>query len=224
MSHSLELKNEAAILRRKGYSLNEISTKLKISRSTASLWLRDIALNAKAQKRLKKRKKLGYYKTSLRWRKKRLKKQRIYEQEASELTNKVENNKLHARIYCCLLFWCEGTKDKTAKSLVFSNSDPQMIETFLSLLRAGYDIDESKLRALIHLHNYHVEKKQIGFWSSITKIPASQFYKSYQKANTGKRIRKNYPGCISIRYNDVRLYNQIIALYRVFSKIHRGVG
>jgi orotate phosphoribosyltransferase-like protein len=51
-----ETKEKAIKLRKNGYSLKEISEKLNIAKSTASVWLRNIKLTQKAKKRLKKRK------------------------------------------------------------------------------------------------------------------------------------------------------------------------
>jgi len=41
-------KQQALILRRKGYSLKEISELLSVSKGTASLWCNNIVLNKKA--------------------------------------------------------------------------------------------------------------------------------------------------------------------------------
>lgn len=48
----LKEKERAVTLRARGYSLKEISKILIISKSTASLWLRNITLSKKAKKRL----------------------------------------------------------------------------------------------------------------------------------------------------------------------------
>jgi len=79
-------------------------------------------------------------------------------------------------------------------------------------------VDETKFRALIHLHEYHDESKQKKFWSDITKISENKFQKSYLKINTGKRIKENYPGCISIKYYDAKIFKELKALYKSFYK------
>ena len=104
----------------------------------------------------------------------------------------------------------------------FTNSDTTLISNFLFFLRVGFNIDESKLRALVHIHEYHDDIAQKRFWSEITKIPLSQFHKSYKKPNTGKRYRENYPGCLALVYYDAHVAKELEAIYNTFSKL-RGV-
>ncbi|NQU83696.1 MAG: hypothetical protein HQ536_03210, partial [Parcubacteria group bacterium] len=73
MAYPLKIKEKAIKLRKKGYSLKEISEKLKIAKGTASIWLNDVKLSQKAQERLQKREILGQYKSHLIRRKKRRK-------------------------------------------------------------------------------------------------------------------------------------------------------
>jgi orotate phosphoribosyltransferase-like protein len=46
MSHSSIIRLKAEELRRQGFSLNEISHKLGISKSTASVWLKNIQISS----------------------------------------------------------------------------------------------------------------------------------------------------------------------------------
>ena len=86
-------------------------------------------------------------------------------------------------------------------------------------IEKGFVIDEGKFRALIHLHDYHGEEKQINFWSKITRIPRKQFFKSYRKPNTGKRIKKDYPGCLAISYYDAKVAKQLWAYYKEIQNV-----
>ncbi len=138
----------------------------------------------------------------------------------SEMLSHIPLSKDLAKLYCSLIWWCEGNKKTT--SLKFTNSDTTLISNFLYLLRLGFNINESKLRALVHIHEYHNDSVQKEFWSKITKIPLSQFQRSYKKPNTGKRYRENYPGCIVIVYYDSSVAKELEAIYNVFSK-QRGV-
>ncbi len=65
MAHPTKVKDKAVGLRKKGYSYKEISSSLKIAKSTASTWLKTTKLSKKAILRLKKRKILGQYKSLL---------------------------------------------------------------------------------------------------------------------------------------------------------------
>ncbi len=139
---------------------------------------------------------------------------------ANKLVEKVAIDNDYAKLCASLIFWCEGSKGQT--SVRFTNSDPTLIKLFLNLLRKGFMIDETKLRALIHLHEYHNELQQKAFWSDVTKIPLSQFSRSYLKPHTGKNKRANYPGCLAVYYYDSKVAKELSAIYNAFTS--RGVG
>ncbi len=209
-------------LRSKGYSLKEISEELNISKSTASLWFRDFKLSPLALNRLEKRRYLGRVRASETKRKKRERFEKLLREKALKLITSTDITKNHLRLFCALLFWCEGTKD-TRGGIYFSNSDPSLVGTFLKLLRSSFNIQEEKLRVSLHLHEYHSPQKQILFWSKITGIPTSQFIKPYQKPHTGKRVKKDYPGCVSIRYFDSLLARELSALAQEMLDKYGGV-
>jgi hypothetical protein len=54
------------------------------------------------------------------------------------------------------------------------------------------------------------------------KAKINQFHKSYRKNNTGKHKREGYPGCIALTYYDVKIANELKAIYNVFTKINTG--
>lgn len=223
MAYSIEIKEKAKRLRKSGFSLKEISEKLGIAKSTASVWVAHIKLGAKARKRLKKRKIIGQYKAQQIKRIQRKKLLSQYHKKASKQLSLVKfDQKLH-KLLSALFFWCEGGKN-TRSHVEFINSDPIMIEVFVKLLRSAFNLDERKFRILMHLHEYHDEVKQKEFWSKITKIPKSQFTKTYWKPHTKKRKRENYPGCIRVSYYDAHIARQLHAWYNSFAKSLRGVG
>ena len=221
MSYSINIRERAVLLRKQGYSIKEVASKLRIAKSTSSVWLRDILLNSQAQTRLKNRRIFGQYKARLVQFEKSDKQQRIRSIVAEQTLSKIEMSRELCKLCCALLYWCEGNKN--GDTLVrFTNSDPQLIKIFLSLLRRGFDIVEAKFRALIHLHQYHDEKKQKKLWHEITNIPLNQFNRTYWTPHTGKRKHDNYPGCIAISYYDARVAKELTTIYNSF--VQRGVG
>ena len=220
MSHSFELKTKAKLLRRRGFSLKEVSESLNISKSTASIWLSSIELSKTAQSRLERKRILGPYKVLLLKKKfKEDQKQLAFQKAQNEISNIPISRELF-KLYSALLWWCEGNKETTY--IRFTNSDPTMIQNFLYVLRSGFDLDESKFRGLMHLHQYHNEKIQQEYWSNITNIPLRQFNSSFIKVNTGKRKKQNYPGCIAICYYDAKIAKELEAIYNAFT-LNRGV-
>lgn len=224
MAYPLEIKLLAKTLRRRGYSVKEISRKLKITQSTSSLWVRNEKVSPKGKSRLRQRRIFGQYMASQTWKKKRKLEQKENKKFAGKLIHKIDfRSKAIKQLLCAILYWCEGSK--TGGTLKFSNSDPNMIHAFLKLLRAGFEIDESKLRMILHLHEYHDKHKQTEFWSGITSIPTNQFYPPYVKPHTGKRKKEGYPGCAVIHYGNVKILRRLKSLYNAFQqKIDRVVG
>ncbi len=208
----------ALTLRKTGRSLNEISSALNVSKGSVSLWVRNVRLSEKAQRRILQRRELGIQKAK----KVRLARtaERLEEAArfATAVLSRVVDDKDNARLACALLYWCEGEKTKSDKSLVFTNSDSLLVKAFLRTLRKGYEVDERKFRVCIHLHSYHIAKQQLLFWSKVTTIPITQFIRPYQKSNSGKNVRMGYAGCASIRYHDVRIARQVQATARAFLK------
>lgn len=212
-----KIKSEAVNLRKKGYSFREISEKLKISKSTASLWLRDVELLEKAKERIARLEVAGRRNA-----RKSIKNRIARENEL--IMKRVKNSitqcnllKDDLKIICALLYWCEGGKTEKSQ-LTFINSDPKLIKYFISILRTAFEIDENRFRVLVHVHGYHDIDRQIEYWSKLTRIPKKQFIKPYIKQNSGKRIKDNYQGCVSIRYHGKKLRQEIMFLINEISK------
>lgn len=205
----------AARMRKEGFSLNEISKKLKVSKSSVSMWVRPIKLSKKAQASLAEKRYVAIKKS----RETRISNTRRKLNDALEKAQNVvatiPRDSNHSKLYCALLYWCEGEKSKNDASLSFTNSDPALVRLFLATLRDGFNINESKFRVCIHLHAYHDTDEQLLFWSKITKIPLVQFIKPYHKRNSGRYAKNGYAGCASIRYYDVAVARELQAISRV---------
>ncbi|MDP3697179.1 MAG: hypothetical protein Q8R55_04075 [Candidatus Taylorbacteria bacterium] len=142
-------------------------------------------------------------------------KEKNYLESAISEIAQIKIDKKLSRLLCAAIYWCEGTKSPKA-GVCFTNSDPKLVRKFLFLLRNSFELDEKKFRPCIHLHSYHNPQKQLAFWSKMTNINKRQFIKPYLKLNTGKRIRDNYQGCISVRYHSNDLARRLIAIAKGF--------
>lgn len=216
MAYSIKVKDRAILLRNKGYSIKEVAKVLGIAQSTSSVWLRNVSLNSKARIRLKQRHIYGQYKSMETWKRKRKKREKYIKKKASLYINNLKLNKEVNKLLCALLFWCEGGKED--QRVTFANSDPKMVATFLILFRSSFLVKKEKFRALIHVHEYHNETKIKQFWSNITKIPLSQFNRSYKKPHTKKRKRPGYKGCIRITYYDTYVARELHSIYNMFAE------
>ena len=77
-----------------------------------------------------------------------------------------------------------GEGSKTQHSLCFANSDPRMIYVYVSWLRRFFEIDESKLRIKLYLHDGLDLDAAVEYWSELTRIPLRQFTKPYRAVAT----------------------------------------
>lgn len=223
MYHGPELRLKAVELREQGHSLSEISALLSISKSTASIWLRNIRLSEKASASIQKKRMDGRLRANDIHRARtdqRILNARTY---AEKVLEGVELNPDTSRLLCSLLYWCEGAKIRRSNTFSFTNSDPLLIASFMRLFRSGFAIDERKLRLNLHVHEYHDVQEQLRFWSRIATIPLSQCHRPYQKPHTAKRTREGYQGCVSIRYHDTNLARHLESIAIVFLEKNKGL-
>ena len=121
------------------------------------------------------------------------------------------------RILCALLYWCEGSKYPASNCINFCNSDSQLVEVFLHLLRRGFDIKEEKLRAYLQLHSTQNIRQETAYWSKALGIPRGQFYKPTITKPTRTMKRPVYHGTCTIKYYNVTLLWGIMGLYGEFA-------
>lgn len=221
MAYPTNIKTKAIALRKQGYSIKEIAKLLKIAVSTSSSWLADVKLSPKIKRVLLHKKILGQYKSSVVIREKTRQRKLDSDLEAKILLKKIKNSRETDALLCSILYWAEGSK--VGSLVTFTNSDPEMISIFLRLFRSAFNLNESKFRCLVHVHEYHNDIDEKQYWSKITAIPLSQFNRSYLKPHTGKRKKLNYHGTISIRYYDSKIAVKIKSIYNMFTR-HRSVA
>lgn len=211
----LKDREKAVMLRNKGYSYNEILREISVSKSTLSLWLRDLVLTVSAKKRLDDQFTKGQLKAQESIRNKTKIKEDIAYKNALKTLSHISFTKEMKKVFCGILYWCEGSKSRS-NSVGFTNSDPDMIKTFLQFFREGFGVDERKFRVCVHLHSYHKKDTVLQYWSTITNIPLSQFIRPHLKHTAGMYKKDGYQGCIRVSYNDVVLFRELLAIKDCF--------
>jgi hypothetical protein len=205
-----DLRERARELRTRGLSYNEIVAELGVSKSSVSLWVRDIPCPERFKYVHSERRAEGlrrYHDARAA--------QRAAESEAAaaEIRSLTDREIL---ITGAIAYWCEGTKSKPYRHddrVIFMNSDPGLIRLFLRFLdAAGVDRDDLILRVSIH-ESADTEEAQ-RFWAAVTGVSPSQFRRPTLKRHNPKTARMNvggsYHGCLRV---DVRrsaeLYRRI---------------
>ena len=218
MKKDLELK--AKEYRKKGYSITELKEILGVSKSTISRWIQNVELSDMAQARLTSKSTKGQLASQKTIKEKTRQKEIMANDFAKEILSKTTLSKTYQAVLCSMIYLCEGNKFLKSQ-VTFTNSDPNLIATYLHLFRNIFDADEKKFRVLMHLHSYHNEKTQRDFWSKVTNIPKEQFYRSYLKPSNGKYKKEGYQGCIKVYYGDVSVARKLIAIAKLFMERYK---
>lgn len=194
-------------LRRRGLSYSEILRVVPVSKSTISLWLRDVNLTPNKQKRLARIGELARYKIAKARRQRRiLDTKKIIQIAKDEFARFVQNPIFLTGL---ALYWGEGDKHK-AERVKFTNSDEKMIMFMMRWFREICEVPEGKFRVALHIHNLQSSPNARKFWSKITRVPENQFQKTYIK-ETSLRHRRNvlYNGTCAIVVNNKALFRRI---------------
>lgn len=106
-----------------------------------------------------------------------------------------------------------GEGSKRDGDLAFANTDARMVAFFCAWLRRYFDLDETRLRCRLYLHDDLDLAAAVAAWSEVTGIPAAQFTAPYRPATGPRRgVRRHPHGCVTVRYACSRTHRRIIAL------------
>lgn len=210
----IEEKLTAISLRKLGYSYSQIQSVVPVSKSTLSIWCRDICLDKEQRQALiHKRLIAAKHGSQVAAKKKRIKKlmesRRIHKQAFSKLGEIGKRERFIAGIALYL-----GDGYKTGYRFGFSNADPRIIQFMMNWLLEFTDIKKDKIHGRIWLHDNLDEGKAKSFWSELLGINKANFIKSYvvkNKVNSNK-TRKNIHayGVFSLIVNSRSLQEEMI--------------
>ncbi|HYJ71182.1 MAG TPA: hypothetical protein VE265_01760 [Actinomycetota bacterium] len=162
-------RQQARQLRRTGLPLSEIALRVGVSKSSVSLWVRDVEFEPRPPVTRGRRRVPNALQ-----RRKQAEIDRLVEEGRSRIGRLSEREFLVAGV---ALYAGEGAKRDGA--VKFANTDPRMIAFYCAWLRRFFEIDEARLRVRLYLHEGLDLAASIAFWSALTSIPPSQFLKPY---------------------------------------------
>ncbi|MFG2293711.1 hypothetical protein [Streptomyces sp. NPDC048603] len=207
-----DLRERARELRLKGMTYDEIQVELGCSKSSISLWVRDLPKPERRtpaeQARLAGRRRWEHELAV-----------RDVERQATKQGARQEIGAMSARELFLVgvgLYWAEGGKDKPydrREKVQFVNSDPGMVATFLAWLRL-LEVDPDSLCFSVMIH----ESAHVGaaerYWADLIGIDVEQLFKTTLKRHNPRTVRKNtgegYRGCLVVRVRQsAHLYRRI---------------
>ena len=108
-----------------------------------------------------------------------------------------------------------GEGSKTDGAVQFANTDERMVRLFCAWLRNYFEIDESRLRLRIYLHEGLDLEAAEQHWTQVTGIPIEQFMAPYRAvADATRRLNKHEFGCVYVSYSCSATHRRIMGLVR----------
>ena len=198
-----DLHARARELRATGLNYKEIAAALGVSKSSVSLWVRDMPRPERlSYEECRKRSAEGAQRY---WAAERpLREARREAVRAAAAAEIGPLTKREILIAGAIAYWCEGEKSKPHRRqarVVFINSDPGLIKFFLRFLgEAG--VEPAQVWFRVHIHETADATEAEKFWQEVTGAGPAQFHRVTLKRHNPRTVRKNvgadYHGCLIV--------------------------
>ncbi len=199
----LHKQDEARRLRAEAWTLDEIASALGCAKSSASLWTRGVEFDPKPRNRGNNVTKPHHL---------HLKKLAQIE-ECKAWANEALGNVSDRDLFMAGIGLYAGDGAKTGAEVRFANSNPGLVALHCRWFRTFFEVDESKMRFQLYLHEGLDLDAANEHWVGVTGIPSEQFYKPYRaKADAFIRRTKHEFGCAHVRYCSTRTLRKVLAL------------
>jgi transcriptional regulator with XRE-family HTH domain len=217
-------RDEARRLRREeGLSVREIQRRLKVSKSSVSLWVRDVPLTADQLEALRRIN--GRHPRQLKAAARNAElgraRRRAYQAEGRALARRGEA--LHAS--GCMLYWAEG--DKNRNSARIANSDPEVLRFCVRFVRTYFGVDGARIRVTCNLFADHLERQREveQFWLDTLGLPRSSLCRSivnvYSKYSEKKRRNRLPYGTCRLCVNSTHVTQSIFGAIQEYGGFER---
>jgi len=197
-------REQARALRAQGMTLAEIANQLGVSKSSVSIWVRDVPFTPSKRRTGARRRPHPAHERKLR------------EIEACDAEGRRLIGALSEGAFLAAgvaLYAGEGSK--TEGAVKFANTNAEILRFFCAWLRRSFAIDESRLRIHLYLHQGLDLARAQAFWAEVTGIPIAQFTKPYRAVpDIGIRHNKHVFGCATVVYGCTRTHRLIMGLIR----------
>lgn len=207
-----DLREKARELRLQGWTYDQIQVELGCSKSSISLWVRDLPKpeRKRTPEEASAIARRGWEVTL------RL---RDEERQRTKEAAKQAVGTLSPRELFLLgvgLYWAEGGKDKPydrRENVCFVNSDPGMIRVYLAWLDL-LGVERERVRYTVMIHETADVPGAEQYWADLVGAERSAFNKTTLKKHNPKTVRKNtgeaYRGCLVIKVRkSADLYRRI---------------
>lgn len=202
-------RERARQLRAQAWTLKEIAEHLGVSKSSVSVWVRDVEFDRGARRSSRTGRRPRGADHPLR-RRKLARIEELDEWGRARFARLSEQSLLVAGV---ALYAGEG--DKRDGQVKFANSNADLMRFFCTWLRHFFEVDESRLRVYLYLHAGLDLEAAIEHWADVTQVPTHQFTRPYRAVpDESIRSTKHLFGCASISYACSDTHRSIMALVR----------
>jgi transcriptional regulator with XRE-family HTH domain len=196
-----DLRERARELRLQGWTYDQIQVELGCSKSSISLWVRDLP---RPERRAPEQAGLA---AQRRWEHElavRDEERQQTKEAAKQAIGELSPRELFAA--GVVLYWAEGAKDKAhsrqrRENLQFINSDPNVIRFYLRWLEA-LGVERDRLRFRVYIHESADVTGAEAYWAQLVGMVATAFQRTTLKKHNPSTVRKNvgdsYRGCLAI--------------------------
>ncbi|MFF7298152.1 hypothetical protein [Streptomyces sp. NPDC008265] len=195
-----DLRARARELRLQGLTYDRIQLELGCSKSSISLWVRDLPKpeRQRTKEEAAEIARRGWEKTL---EQREVVRRQVKRDAAAELGTMTERELFLVGVG---LYWAEGSKSKPyarREKVTFVNSDPNMISMFRAWLGVvGVEPEHIRYRVMIHESGDVAGAEQ--FWADLVGVERSQLQRTTLKKHNPTTVRKNvgadYRGCLVI--------------------------
>jgi DNA-binding CsgD family transcriptional regulator len=198
-----DLHVRARELRATGLNYKEIAAALAVSKSSVSLWVRDMPRPERlSYEECRKRSAEG---SRLFWEAERPAREARREEVRAAAADQIGTlSKREILIAGAIAYWCEGTKSKPHRRndyVVFINSDPGLIKFMLHFMAAA-GVQSAQIRFRVYIHKTADVAAAEQYWADVTNSDPGAFYRAVLKHHNPQTVRKNvdadYHGCLRI--------------------------
>ena len=200
-------------MRAAGAPYPDIAAELGVSKSSVSLWVRDIVVPEELRQPPRD---LGEISRAY-WTAESLR--RALERDRTKRNATLEIGLLNPRellLVGVALYWAEGSKDKPydrRERVVLTNSDDRVIRVFLRWLRQ-LEVPDEHIRYRLSIHESASVADALEYWARVVEVDAIQFDRPTLKTHKPRTARLNvgehYHGCLVVSVlQSAHLYQQI---------------
>ncbi len=191
-----QLKKKAIQLRKKGWSYNQINRMINVSKSTLSLWLKDVPLSEEQKQRFYNSRIINLSRGAPSQKERRKREiEKILKEAEKEIQIPLFWDTF--QLIGAALYWAEGSK---TNGFEVTNSDPYFILFMVKWFERVFGVSSNNLKIHLNIYSQQNEQEIKQFWSQLTGIPLKNFGKSYIKPpNKGFKKNNLYYGTIKIR-------------------------